>query len=770
MRGRDRVALACCAVTLGFCGLAFGGSVRWAALVATACALVSAVPYIPSRQRDEGLSPLTLVIVVAIGVTLLQLVPLPSALAGVIANGKLELVSDHARAWGEAPPSFVAASYDPPATLVELAKLCGYAALAFAALRISSHRNGRKALAMIVVGVGVAIGAVALAHQVAGATSIYGLVDVSIHETLVSPIVNTNHLASLLAVTVPVAIGLALASINVARVAWFGAATFNAAVALLASSRGGALGLGIGIAAVTALLLLQRRAALQKAGARSRSWLPALVIAGCVAVLIGATTGTGVFEEIASTHVGDIHSSGSKFLIWEKAIHMLQANPILGTGRGAFEPAFTSWSDGGAVSYSHAENSYVQPLVDWGIPGAIAIGVLMLALARRAVRPWAKSPLEAGALGGLIALAAHELADFSLELPIVAMLATIMFAILVPSRLFVPQGTPLSRLRMARGASIAAGALVCLLAATHLGQPAHAAAAETAGTHDIELAHRRANEHPADYLVMGQAAQALLDARDPRSLAVLTRALSLNPTHFGLHRLAAAMLMRLQRPEQAQGELALALRFAPDIYYRDLIEQVVATFPDPQQGAQALPVDVGSAVELMPYLTVSHHDALALAYAERLALLSSNEPKAQLLCAKTALASKRSTLAARCAREAYRMQPDASAASVLGSALAIDGDVAGGIAILQDALNAGIATERADRVRLLTALVDLQLASDALAPAAKTLEELLPLVTERGERIAVLNRRARLHDRLNEPSQAKWDRDLVHKLESGDSI
>ena len=751
-----------------FSALALGGAVRWGAIIAAACALAAAVPYLTSRRSASSVSPLLILLGIAAGLTLLQLVPLPAGLAQLIASVKLELVTDHARAWGDPAPSFVMASYDPPATLVELAKLCGYASLAFVATRLASDRRSRSMLAMIVVGAAVAVAIVAFAHEVVGAREIYGVFSSPVHPQLLSPIINENHLASLLAMAVPVAVALAVIQGGVLRGVWIGAALLCAAVVLLLGSRGGALGLGIGLVTTTVILLLQRRRTSERSPAGSYRWIPVLVTAACVVVLLVAFTAHHLANELAATELDELHGESSKYQVWVRAMQMLADHPWLGTGHGAFEQAFTRWSQVGDHAYSHAENSYVQTVVDWGIPGALALLLAGVAMLRPAVRRWSQSPLEAGVLGALASLALHELADFSLELPAVAFVAIVLLSILLPARLGVDSAdSPRSgRARWLRAGSLAIGALVCVLAATPLGRSARATAATITGDAAAQLATARTavERHPADYLLMGRAAQALMTLGDPRAVAVITRALQLNPKHAGLHRLAASMLARSQRPAQAQAEFALALQFAPGPL-TPILTEVLATFPAPTEAAKALPLDPDVAPRVVAALLASGDHPINLAYTQRLAFLYPRDASAQLLAARVALAAKRGDLARPAATAAVALRRDAASVTALATAMASTGDATGAIATLRTALATGLVQATTERIDLLGTIADLEIAHGSLASAATTLDELAKLVTERQQRIAIHLRRAALHERLGETNQATWQRDLARQLQ-----
>ena len=709
--------------------LALGGAVRWGALVGAGLAVAAAIPYVTSRRTASHVSPLVLLVGVALALTALQLVPLPSPLVHLLAGEKLALVTDHARAWGEDAPAFVAASYDPPATLVELAKLCGNVAVAFVATRLASDRRGRQRLAMVAASAGVLVALVALVHEALGMTTIYGVFVSPVRTQLVSPLINENHLASLMAIAAPVSLGLVVTAVT---------------------------------------LLLQHRRTDDRGRRATRAWIPLAVTAACVVTLLVALTASHLANELAATRLDEVYKTGSKYQIWGHALAMLGEHPWLGTGHGAFAQAFSRWSPVGQHAYSHAENSYVQTIVDWGVPGAVAIALATFAVLRAARRRWRESPIEAGAIGALSALAVHELADFSLELPVIALVAIVLLAILAPARLGTDKAEPARtlRARALRVGAIAAGAVICILAATSLGRPAVADAEAIAGTPTEQLAAARAAtaRHPADYLLMGRAAQALRDLGDARAVPVITRAIYLHPRHAGLHRIAATLLARSQHPSQAQAEFALALQYtAGDI--RPTLAEVLSTFPVASDAARALPLDATVAPRIVNVLQQKYPEVV-LAYSQRLALLQPDERSFQILAAEAALTSKQGDLALLAARAADALKRDAESVSLVSRSLALTGDADGAMTMIRAAL-AGIHDE--GRVPLLLTLADLELEAGAVPSASATLDEVEKLATDRKWRISLHLRRATLHERKGETNQARWQRDLARKLQSGGS-
>ncbi len=775
MHGRDRIALICCAATLGFCALAFGGAVRWAAIASTIGCLVTAAVYISSRRFETKRSPLLVLIGIAVGLTAVQLVPLPVPLAREVIAAKLELVAANAQAWGDPAPKAVMASYDPPATLVELAKLCGYAALAFAACRISTQRRGRRALAVIVVGTAMLVATVALGHAAFGAREIYGLFSSPAEPRLLSPIINDNHLASLMAMAVPIALGLGLTSAGLQRTAWLVSALVCAGLTLVTASRGGALGLLTGVVVTVALLLAQRRTSSGERPRRSvgREAIARFVIGGCVVLLVGLLTASQVFGELASTRMDEVRDSHSKFQVWVHAVDMLEDNHWLGIGRGAFEPAYTRWSEVGDSAYSHAENSYLQAAFDWGVPGALAIAFAAAIAVYAAARRWRQSPLEAGALGALASVAVHDLADFSLELPVVAMMVIVVFAILLPARVSSTDTEngrlqPIeTRTRWLRSGLLVAAMVACALAASPLGQFARAEAA-TIGADPVvalERATIASARHPADYLLLGRAAQVLMELRDPRAAPVVMRALSVNPNHAGLHHLAAQLLVRSQHARQAKVEFALALRFATPEFVNQILDELDATFSGPDDAAEALPLDLAFAPRIVDALR-GRRDGLELAYATRLALFNPDNPVTELMVAQAANRAARGDLAQPAAQMAYNQRPDAVSAIAFAQASALGGDPKGGIETLRQELASNHTRTPPEHVALLAAVADLELAAGNLEALARTLDELGAAVPDDVGRIDVHRRRVELDMRRGNTNQAAWERAQIEAIES----
>ena len=196
--------------------------------------------------------------------------------------------------------------------------------------------------------------------------------------------------------------------------------------------------------------------------------------------------------------------------------------------------------------------------------------------------------MAASALGACAAILFQSSVDFGVELlglavPVVLVATTLLGARLRESR------SP--GMVLARGATVLAlggAALVLALPITRSVQEDHDEVAASADP-SLAMLHEMIERHPLDYLAYGETAAVLLRAGDPRAAKFLNHALTLHPTHPGLHRLAARMLIASGRRSQGAIEYALALRgtLAPS----NLVVEIVTLLPEAELAASAIPID-----------------------------------------------------------------------------------------------------------------------------------------------------------------------------------
>ena len=575
--------------------LAVGGAPRWAQAMVALVACGAVLTTLTSRRGLERYPPLVVLLLAAAGWTLLQLVPLPGGLVDALSPVLDDLRRDGAKLAGVTAPTSL--TMDVPGSLRALTFLSTLAGVAVVALRLAASERGRYALcASVALAIGLAAVITGL-HGVFGARSLYGIYHpLQAAPSVMGPLLNSNHLGSLMAIGAITSVGLLLYQKQSAarRVGWAAIGLACVAIAATSLSRGAILGFAAGLVVTLLTSLLQRLAATEDRPRRSRERLfsttvPIGIIITCgltVAIYVGAGS---VIQQLENTSLQEIHEPTSKFAAWRSSVQLVDDSPWVGVGRNAFEPTFTRVHPASAfATFSHPENEAVQSIVEWGVPAAIALGVIAIWMLRRALRRWKDGPLAAGALGALAAIAFQSNFDFGIEMLGIAVPITVLAATLTygTARELSPQRLPRIRLvRALQGLVLLGSALLLLASATRTVEEDHVALrADATPAHAREVIAR----HPLDYLGYAVLAESLIASNDPAAIAMLNHAMRLHPTLPGLHRLAARLLLRMGRTGQAESEYATALRYTLD--RRALVSEMLTVLP-PERVARALPVE-----------------------------------------------------------------------------------------------------------------------------------------------------------------------------------
>lgn len=168
-----------------------------------------------------------------------------------------------------------------------------------------------------------------------------------------------------------------------------------------------------------ALVLSQTRMALLAAFAgfvlvvllepRARRWaLPALLVVTAVAIAWeflpnGARTLSALFAPY------DQHNpQQARWVLWDTALRMFRDHPLLGVGPGGYNRLFSSYYAApldGQRNWGSAHNLYLHQLAERGLAGALALLVLCVTLAVRALRA-ARGDVDTRALWSAAAVAA----------------------------------------------------------------------------------------------------------------------------------------------------------------------------------------------------------------------------------------------------------------------------------------------------------------------------------------------------------------------------
>ncbi|HEU4729807.1 MAG TPA: O-antigen ligase family protein, partial [Kofleriaceae bacterium] len=459
MRPRDRISLAIGGAALLVSVLAIGGALRWTQAVVAVLVAGALAAQLGSRRRLDHVSPIVILLGIAIALTAIQLIPLPDAVLDALTPRGNELRSDGAQIAGTAPWHTI--SLDPAGTLRALAMLVTLLGFALLGLRVAASERGRY---LVLAGVAVTAGlaaAVTGVHTLLNADMLYG-VYAPHHATplILGPLLNANHLGGLMAIGAVVAVGLVFYQRQAVqlRVLWVVIAIGCSATAMASLSRGANLALGLGVVSTIAILFAGRIGAPPTERSRPRQALVndvpiAIVIAFGLAVAVYTSAGK-VADQLDNTSITELEQPLSKYAAWRSSIQLVEEAPWVGIGRGALEPVFTRVHEPSAyITFSHLENEYIQAVVEWGVPGAIVLGLVFAWCVASALRRWRDGPLAAAAIGACAAILFQSSVDFGIELLGVAVPALLVATTLLGGRL---RESRLPAVVAARGALIAA--------------------------------------------------------------------------------------------------------------------------------------------------------------------------------------------------------------------------------------------------------------------------------------------------------------------------
>jgi O-antigen ligase/tetratricopeptide (TPR) repeat protein len=598
MRQRDRNTWLVTIAALAVAVFAIGGAHRFSVVALGLLSAAALALQITSQRQLGRPSPLLVLLAAAAGLTLVQLVPLPAMVMELLYPAAHDLIADGSVLAGSGEPVLLPLSLDPPGTLFELVKLCSYLALAYVAVRMAVSERGRI---RILTAVGLVIGAAAaigLLNKLLEARTLYGVYQPRYaYAEFLGPLLNRNHFASLLAAGTLVSAGLALRErVPMAhRLAWAAVAVLCLVESLLIQSRGAAIGLALGLGVFGGLLLLQRWLRVESSRRNRRPELAKVTFPAAILVLCGLTlviffSAGGVSEQLTATRASEVTEPHSKFMAWKSAGLLIEESPWIGVGRGAFESAFTRvHPSSGFLTFSHLENEYLQGAVDWGLPGALLLALVVAWIALVLVRRWNGGALAAAGIGVLVTVAAHSVVDFGLELPGLAVPILLVAATLthVP---VVEAPQRLARARLLRGGAVAGLVVVTALCASPLGRTLHEDhnLLREEESPSLETARAAMDRHPVDYLAAAHVAARLFETGNVEGRNLLNHALLLHPTHPELHRMAANMLVRSGHRRQALVEYHLAIAATRNPV--ELVRELVRRFPSPADAVRGLPV------------------------------------------------------------------------------------------------------------------------------------------------------------------------------------
>jgi O-antigen ligase len=331
-------------------------------------------------------------------------------------------------------------SFDPNSTkrvVVQLASLLVY----FAATLVfvdTPHRLHVLVRTIMIFGFFLAI--FGLTQSFTSPTKVYWMRELN-QSTAFGPFINRHHFAGYMELTIALPLGLLLAG-AIDKQKWllylFLAGLMGIALVMTAS-RGGIISL---VAEILFLVIVtaiwrrhgeRRRVGSRMKGIATRAGLAAALIFGLFlgVMLLGGEFSLTRFIDTVNT---DDPTTGRAHF-WSVTLDMIKANPVVGTGLGAYGVMYTRYDTrNGLYRLEQAHNDYLQVFSDAGVVGgALALAFVVLLFYRGFVRARSRDNFRRGvalaALGGCFGVLVHSFFDFTLHTTSNALLFLVLAAL-----------------------------------------------------------------------------------------------------------------------------------------------------------------------------------------------------------------------------------------------------------------------------------------------------------------------------------------------------
>jgi O-antigen ligase len=285
----------------------------------------------------------------------------------------------------------------------------------------------------------------------AGGESILYFGNMTAYGAATGTFINRNHLAAMLAMTLPVMVGLLVFSMRpgrrrrqqrvrsevyAQRAMLFGSAVMVLLCLLLTRSKAGIVTAFVGLVC-SAIVLVRARAATE---GTSRTRLATFLVIGMVAIatLLAIVIGIApILERFGPSDVASL-SQGRLGMYMATLRAGMEFLPF-GSGLSTFADIFPRFQIGNGFGgfVDHAHNEYLQAFMELGVAGVIVVVLLLVVYVSRMRKLlWREGGrsftlLQLGAGVGMLPMILHSLFDFALHMPANAMwfatLAGVMF-------------------------------------------------------------------------------------------------------------------------------------------------------------------------------------------------------------------------------------------------------------------------------------------------------------------------------------------------------
>jgi O-antigen ligase len=447
LSGRERVQLGLIVAAIAWGALAFGGVYAWAyrplAVVCVGCGVIGFLS--PTRRTIPR--PIVLALAAVACAVLVQQLPISRAALARISPATVDVLSRFDVPFASGLIQHHAVSIAPGQTWTGLMLL---AAFGIFCLGLVVSLRGALVIRLVqcLTGVSAGIAAIAIAQIGAGTGKVYGFWQPEFAGAPFGPFINRNHCAGWLVMSALAGFGyfsglMARASRRRSsswreRVVWLstpeasrlilvgGALVIVTLAILFSASRSGIVSMAVGLMALVTL----RAARLGRAARVGFLISVSLVVALCV----GWAGADGLARRFGTLRDDSLDG---RLGAWRDAMSVARRFPVAGTGLNTFDASMLFYQTTHVDQiYTAAHNDYLQLAAEGGIllagPVLLLMGVTALGIHRR-FADRADGPIvywvRAGAVSGLLAIAAQEAVDFSLQMPGNAVLFCMLAAI-----------------------------------------------------------------------------------------------------------------------------------------------------------------------------------------------------------------------------------------------------------------------------------------------------------------------------------------------------
>lgn len=394
--------------------------------------------------------PVTFLLAVLCVLSIFQIVPLPTEWVDTLSPNtnllRQRLMPRVAEFGAQAPNQFwTTLSLDPGATRIEILRLIAILGI-FASVRSNLRDPGSfYRLSWLLAGNGVMLALVGMG-QLASSPHHVVFWTMPTEGEVFGPFINRNHAAYYLNLCLGLTFGLLLGTrfflasdrttlrgfLRDPRILWLICGLGIMLAGLLSTlSRGGVISFLVAGLSCLALLLFRSR--------QRVPWIATCVIVVMAGLLI-SWQGTGNIGKRFEDAGEALSRSDSRIDIWKRSLRIIAEYPVFGTGRGTFFRIDSMWTRPGdifTVAAGYAHNDFLELWVEGGIVQlVVALAIVLIVFQRnyRAFRIHGNTGIGRLALGaflGFSAIIVHSFVDFGMHVPAVAVLTTVVGAMLM---------------------------------------------------------------------------------------------------------------------------------------------------------------------------------------------------------------------------------------------------------------------------------------------------------------------------------------------------